>query len=682
MKLSEATSGEFLKVTENNDFTLYKHQEEAVEKIRKNGNVIVSVPTASGKTLIAYISIYDTYLKGKKSMYIVPLRSLAMEKFAELSTLRNLGLKVTMSIGDYDVPPSFVKNYDVIIATSERADSMLHRDPDILNYFGLIIVDEIHMISDQSRGPRLETVISTVLYLNPDILILGLSATISNIEELAEWMNASTVISNFRAVPLETGIVFKHSLIQDKSKKFIGSEDEIYLIRESLESGGQALVFRNSRRNAEKYAQSMAGIFNFNNDVSAMNIPPDIFNDVQNNMISRGVMYHHAGLSNDQRTEIERLFREGFIKILAATPTLAAGVNLPARTVIIRDITRYADGYSKPISGIEIQQMIGRAGRPKYDKKGYGYIYAASPTMLRVAEGYLSGELEPVISKMDSNSLIRFNILALIASGIADDLEGINAFYGKTLLAVQKDIEDLDLAFESAIYFLKDNGFIAEEDGKYSATHFGRLTSDLYIDPVTALILKQALEFEYSEELYLYFISKTPDILTFNFRDSDYVYIEEFLDRHNINDFSDESMRAAKTAIILNEWINEVPVGTIAETFGIGPGDIQARASSADWISYSLYRISGMFAKERENKLMHLNIRIKEGIKEDIIRIIEIPQVGRVRARRLYNNGFTSLEVIAGSRIEDISKIFGFSVKLAGDIIENAKKINNRFYRQ
>ena len=121
MKLSEATSGEFLKVTENNDFTLYKHQEEAVEKIRKNSNVIVSVPTASGKTLIAYISIYDTYLKGKKSMYIVPLRSLAMEKFAELSTLRNLGLKVTMSIGDYDAPPSFVKNYDVIIATSERA---------------------------------------------------------------------------------------------------------------------------------------------------------------------------------------------------------------------------------------------------------------------------------------------------------------------------------------------------------------------------------------------------------------------------------------------------------------------------------------------------------------------------------------------------------------------------------
>ena len=681
MKLSEITPSEFLKVTDNNDFILYEHQEEAVAKLRENKNVTVSVPTASGKTLIGYISIYDTYLKGKKSMYIVPLRSLAMEKFSELLSLKNLGVKVTMSIGDYDVPPSFVKNYDVIIATSERADSMLHRDPDILNYFGLVIIDEIHMISDPSRGPRLETVISSLLYLNPEILLLGLSATVSNIQEIAEWMNAETVVSNFRAVPLETGIIFKGNLITDGEKKHLGRDDEVSLIKESIESGGQALVFRNSRRNAEKYAQSMVNFFDFQNDFEKLEIPPDLFNEAQANMVAHGVMFHHAGLSNDQRTMIEKLFKQGYIKILTATPTLAAGVNLPARTVIIRDITRFSDGYSKPISGIEIQQMIGRAGRPKYDKKGYGYIYAASPGMLRVAEGYLTGELEPVISRMDSNSLIRFNVLALISSGIATALKGIQDFYGKTLLAAQNDIDGYELAFESALYFLKDNEFITEENDIYSATKFGRLTSDLYIDPVSSLILKKCLDLEFSEELYLYYISKTPDMLTFNYRASDYEYLEEFLDRHNISDFSEESMGAAKTAIILNEWINEVPINTIAETFGIGPGDIQAKASSADWISYSLYRLGSMFDKENENNLLHLNIRIKEGVKEEIIRIIEIPQVGRVRGRRLYNNGFKSIDDIANARVEDISRIFGFSTKLAKDIIENAGKLNNRYYR-
>jgi helicase len=681
MKLSEVTPSEFLKVTENTDFTLYKHQEEAIRKIRNNRNVIVSVPTASGKTLIAYISIYDFYLKGKKSMYIVPLRSLAMEKFSELLLLKNLGLKVTMSIGDYDVPPSFIKNYDVIIATSERADSMLHRDPDILNYFGLVIIDEIHMIGENSRGPRLETVISSILYLNPEVLLLGLSATVSNIRELAEWMNADTVISNFRAVPLETGIIFKNKLITENDKKPLGRDDEVFLIKESVDSGGQVLVFRNSRRNAEKYAQNLTNFFNFKNDLKTMEVIPDLFTDIQSNMIIHGVMFHHAGLSNEQRSEVEKLFRNGYIRILAATPTLAAGVNLPARTVIIRDITRFSDGYSKPISGIEIQQMIGRAGRPKYDKKGYGYIYASSPAMMHVAEGYLKGVLEPVKSHMDSNSLVRFNILALISSGIAHDANGIKSFYKKTLLAIQNDIDEYELSFESAIYFLTENNFITEENGFYSATRFGTLTSDLYIDPVTSLILKQCVALEFSEELYLYYICKTPDMINFNYRNDDYEYLEEFLDRHNINDFSEESMKAAKTAIILNEWINEVPTGTISENFGIGPGDIQAKASSADWISYSLYRISQMFEKEKENTLLHFNIRIREGIKEEIVRIIEIPQIGRVRGRRLYSNGFKSIEAIANAKVEDISKIFGFSVKLAEDTIENARRLNNRFFR-
>ncbi len=680
MKLSEIVPPEFLTLTENNDFDLYEHQSEAVKKVKKNRNVIVSVPTASGKTLIAYIAIYENFLKGKKSMYIVPLRSLAMEKYQELIKLKDLGIKVTISIGDYDVPPSFVKNFDVIISTSERADSMLHRDPDILNEFGLIIIDEIHMISDASRGPRLETVISSILYLNPDIILLGLSATVSNIKELAAWMNADTVISNFRAVPLQTGIIFKHNLIENGKKTGLGSNDEVTLIKSSIDSGGQVLVFRNSRRNAEKYALLLSNMLEIENNMDSCDVDLNIYNESQISMISHGVMFHHAGLSNEQRSGIEKLFKNGFLKVLTATPTLAAGVNLPARTVIIRDITRFSDGYSKPISNIEIQQMLGRAGRPRYDKEGYGYIYASSPSMFKVAENYLSGELEPVISKMDSNSLIRFNILALIASKIANNLSGINDFYSKTLLAVQKDISDSELAFESAIYFLQDNDFIIENNEKYEATKFGRLTSDLYIDPVTALVLKDCLAHDFSEELYLYYICRSPDMLTFNYRERDYEYMEDFLDRNNISDFSDESMKAAKTAIILNEWINEIPLSTVSENFDVGPGDIQAKASSADWISYSLYRIANMFDKNKENELMHFNIRIKEGVKEEIIRIIEIPQIGRVRGRRLYSNGFTSVEKIASARVDDIAAIFGFSRKLASDVIENAGKLNKRFY--
>ena len=681
MKLTSIVPADFLKLTDNNDFSLYKHQEEAVQKLISGKNVIVSVPTASGKTLIAYIEIYKTFLKRKKSLYIVPLRSLAMEKYQELLNLRSLGMRVTISIGDYDIPPSFVRNYDVIVCTSERADSMIHRDPDILNEFGFVILDEIHTISDESRGPKLETVISSILYLNPDIILLGLSATVSNIKEMAMWMNAETVISDFRAVPLETGIVYRHSLIRDGKKEFLGNKDELVLIENSVNDGGQCIVFRNSRRNVEKYAELLKNNFDFGTNIEDLELPLENLNDKMIDLISHGIAYHHAGLSNEQRGTIEELFKKGHIKIIVATPTLAAGVNLPARTVIIRDITRYSDGYSKPISNIEVQQMLGRAGRPKYDKIGYGYITVSSESMLKVAQNYLNGDLEPVISKMDSNSLIRFNILSLISSGMARKYDDILNFYKKTLLAIQNDIKDYSLAFDGAIYFLKENGFISEENDIYKVEPFGKITSELYIDPVTALILSECLNHEYSEPLYLYYISKTPDMIPFNFREYDYEYVENFLDKYNINDFSEESMRAAKTAIILQEWINEVPINTIAESFDIGPGDIQAKVSSADWISYSLYRLSTMNKKEYSGQLFHLNIRIKEGIKEDIIKLIEIPGVGRVRARRLFDNGYTTIEKLASAKMEDIGNIFGFSNKLALEIIQYADKITKQYYK-
>ncbi len=672
MKVSDVFPEEFLNIT-GSDFELYDHQIEAIKKLGNNRNVIVSVPTASGKSLIGYYAIYKAFLSRKKSMYIVPLRSLAMEKYEELLMLRSLNMRITISIGDYDESPAFIRNYDVIVVTSERADSMIHHDPDIINEFGAIIADEIHIINDDERGPRLETVLSAIRMINPCAVILGLSATVSNVNELAQWLNAETVVSNFRAVPLEHGIIYKKRLITDSYERYLGALDEVSLIKDKINDGGQVIVFRNSRKNAEKYGemliQHLPEINNFKDDTMPENLV---------RMIRHGIAYHHAGLSNEDRKLIEDMFKSGDIKVISATPTLAAGVNLPARLVIIRDITRYSDGYSKPISNIEIQQMLGRAGRPKYDKIGYGYIYASSPSSYDVAKKAISGEPEPVISKMDSHRLIRFNILGLISSGMASKMDDFILFYNETLLAVQKDIDDYDI--ENALYFLKENGFI-EGDEKYTATRLGKLTSDLYIDPETALILKSALNNDYDERLYMYYICRTPDIISIPFGRNDYDYLEDFLEEINIFDFSDESLRAAKTALVLLSWINEVPMQQITEIYGIGPGDVQQRASSADWISYSLYRLSSFYKKELESKLLHLNIRIKEGIKDDLIDLIKIKKVGRVRARRLYQNGFKTVDDIAKASPESIEKIFGFSKNLAMEIIESARSINSMYYR-
>ena len=158
MKISDlGYPDEFLDLMDGKDYELYQHQEEAIREFRKGNNVLVTVPTASGKTLIAYSAIYEKFQKKQISIYIVPLKALAMEKYEELRKLGQLGIKVALSIGDYDSSPSFIKNYDVVVCTSEKADSLFHHDPSVMFDISLIVADELHLIGDESRGPRLET---------------------------------------------------------------------------------------------------------------------------------------------------------------------------------------------------------------------------------------------------------------------------------------------------------------------------------------------------------------------------------------------------------------------------------------------------------------------------------------------------------------------------------------------
>ena len=133
MRLSDlGMPQKFLDMFEGKDLKLYDHQEEAIRKFLEGNSVIVSVPTASGKSLIAYVAIYREFQKKHKSLYIVPLRALASEKFDDLKKLRDLGVRVGISVGDYDESPDFIRKYDVIVCTSEKADSLFHHDPSAL----------------------------------------------------------------------------------------------------------------------------------------------------------------------------------------------------------------------------------------------------------------------------------------------------------------------------------------------------------------------------------------------------------------------------------------------------------------------------------------------------------------------------------------------------------------------
>lgn len=198
---------------------LYKILEKDIEKLRpaqakaiENGlldgkNLLVCTPTASGKTLIAELAALKSILDGNgKAVYIVPLKALASEKYRDFKKRYGTVAKVALSIGDTDSTDSYLIDYDLIITTSEKLDSLTRHHSPWLSLISTIIIDEIHLLNDPGRGPTLEILITILRQLLKKSQIIGLSATIGNPEELAGWLNANLVKDDWRPVKLHKGV--------------------------------------------------------------------------------------------------------------------------------------------------------------------------------------------------------------------------------------------------------------------------------------------------------------------------------------------------------------------------------------------------------------------------------------------------------------------------------------------
>ncbi|MCW6168235.1 MAG: DEAD/DEAH box helicase [Thermoplasmatales archaeon] len=689
-KLSELSLPQsFLDLFDGNDVELYPHQEEAIKLLDSHKNVIVSVPTASGKSLIAYYAIYKEFLKKNKSMYIVPLRALASEKYSELKKLGSQGMRVALSIGNYDETPEFIKKCDVVVCTSEKADSLFHRDPDFISEISLVVADELHLLGDSSRGSRLETFLSAIVKSSPDTMTLGLSATITNISDLCKWLNAVPVVSDFRPVSLSKGILTKSYLeIADKRIASFKEEDAVVgLCNRVVSEGGQILIFVSSRKRAEDLALKLSERIEkdkiepvkFTANEDEMNY----YDDQMQQLFSSGVAFHHAGLSNKIRELVEEKFRDRKLKVLVATPTLAAGINLPARTVLILDLSRYSNGRMEYISTTEVHQMLGRAGRPKYDRSGYGILYAANSNTEETARDYLESEPEPVISNLGQESLIRFISLALVSNGLAKSIQDISEFYDSSLFGIQNPDTDLSYNIEKSMNFLVENELVLSRNFKFYPTQFGKIVSDLYLDPITAVQLRDYLRSkDITDERSLLWLAKSPEIPSLYIRAAEReqaIVFAEIAD-FPLEDWDPDALNRIKLAMMLYSWIQEVPINKICSDFFIGPGDVQSKASSADWISYALSRLAGLFLPEKRRYFEILNIRIREGIKEELVHLIVLPNIGRVRARRLFNNGLLDLNSIASCDIQKLQNIPGFSKRLAETTKENATRLVQRGY--
>ncbi|WP_297551769.1 ATP-dependent DNA helicase [Thermococcus sp.] len=671
---------------------LYPPQAEALKSGALEGrNLVLAIPTASGKTLVSEIVMVNKLLReGGKAVYLVPLKALAEEKYREFKEWEKLGLKVAATTGDYDSTDDWLGRYDIIVATAEKFDSLLRHGARWIDDVKLVVADEVHLIGSYDRGATLEMILTHML---GRAQILALSATVGNAEELAEWLDASLVVSDWRPVQLRRGVFHLGTLIWEDGKVESYPENWYSLVTDAVKRGKGALVFVNTRRSAEKEALALSKLVSSHLTKPEKRALESLASQLEDNPTSEklkkalrgGVAFHHAGLSRVERTLIEDAFREGLIKVITATPTLSAGVNLPSFRVIIRDTKRYAGFGWTDIPVLEIQQMMGRAGRPRYDKYGEAIIVARTDEPGKLMERYIRGKPEKLFSMLANEQAFRSQVLALITNFGIRSFPELVRFLERTFYAHQrKDLSSLEYKAKEVVYFLIENEFIdLDLEDRFMPLPFGKRTSQLYIDPLTAKKFKDAFPaIERNPNPFGIFqlIASTPDMATLTARRRE---MEDYLDlAYELEDklyasipyYEDSRFQGflgqVKTAKVLLDWINEVPEARIYETYSIDPGDLYRLLELADWLMYSLIELYKLFEPKEEilNYLRDLHLRLRHGVREELLELVRLPNIGRKRARALYNAGFRSVVDIANAKPAELLAVEGIGAKILDGI--------------
>lgn len=416
-------------------------------------------------------------------------------------------------------------------------------------------------------------------------------------------------------------------------------------------------------------------------------------------VIRRGVAFHHSGLHSEQRALVEENFRAGKIKVICSTTTLGAGLDLPAFRVIIKDLKRFNGGWGMSnIPVLEYEQMAGRAGRPSYDNEGQAICIADSvEEQEEIWEQYINGEPEDIISKLAVEPVMRTYVLSLIATGYAKSMASLNEFMSKTFYAHQyKDTSKLRAIISSIVILLEEWEFIKvsgeikeassfqsakslakqkENEVNLSATKLGERIAELYLDPLTAHYLLECMKRGASKKeitsfALLQMICWTLELrplMTTRKKDIEIVDETLVLEEDNLlceipdsysDDFDDFS-DSIKTALVLQKWIEEITEEQLLEDWNVTPGELNSKLERGNWLLYSSYELSKIQGfKNVGREILKLKERLQSGIKEELLPLIRLKGIGRVRARKMFNN-----------RIRDLGDVKKVDVSILGALI-------------
>jgi len=511
------------------------------------------------------------------------------------------------------------------------------------------------------------------------------------------------------------------------------NDNSVDLAIDTLRVNKQAIIFVNSKRSAESVAERIAKE-SMLNDPMLEELSKKIINILStptkqcirlSSSVRKGIAFHHSGLTSEQREIIEHGFRDKVIKIIVATPTLAAGLDLPAFRVIIRDLKRFGLWGMQYIPVLEYEQQCGRAGRPSFDS--YGEAIAIANTEKErdeIEEKYINGEPEEIISKLAVEPVMRTYILSLISSGFVNNKNSLEEFFSRTFYAhhygddrkirkiiekmimqlsewgflktelrteEKKDDNNTDVDFVSALkHSLRDN---KNSNMKLEATAIGQRVAELYIDPYTANFLITAFKGAQDNNnnnnnnnknknkqitalsimhLVCCCLELRP-LLSVKRAESEEImqsiarYEEEIITQipEPFDESYDEFLQTIKTALFFDEWLEEKDEEYLLEKYDVRPGEISAKKDIADWILYSseeLCKLSRMHVFVKN--IAKVRLRLKYGAREELIPLLQLRNIGRVRARTLYKNNIKDIAGLKKIDITTLSQLIGKSIAL------------------
>lgn len=475
----------------------------------------------------------------------------------------------------------------------------------------------------------------------------------------------------------------------------------INIALDTLSKDKQALFFVNTKPSAEKLAEEIS------KKVKGVSLPElakaaltALSSPTQQckrlaAIVHKGIAFHHAGLTSKQRELIEEEFRKGTIKIICSTPTLAIGLDLPAFRAVIRDLKRYGGNWGmQDIPVLEYQQMAGRAGRPSFDAWGEAITIAKTEEeQEEIRMRYIRAPPENIYSKLAVEPVLRTYLLSLISSGYVKTYDEILSFFSKTFWAHQyRDMHKLESILHRMLELLQEWEFIIssesaeeafvsaselrnERTATYRATRLGVRVAELYLDPYTAHQLITAMHASVKKDVVLFsilhMIANTLEmrpLLRVKSREHDIIQAalmtyEDHLLFVEPNAFDveyNEFLGSIKTALFLQEWCDEMDEQYLLEKYAIRPGEIKAKLDISDWLLYSCIELSKILSlHELQKYLTKVRVRVQHGVKEEVIPLLQLKGIGRVRARKLFKAHMRTIGDVKKCDIASLKQLLG-----------------------